>query len=259
MKSPAGEQTAQSLKHHREENRYKLLDDSSIHSIAGTCGDGAFRLNRVLLLKGELMKLWFLGTLFVVFAVAVSVGQGPSSAVEAGQAASGQLHGVFTVELAKSLDSKKVKEGDEVEARVAADIQTGDGGRIPRGTKLTGHVTEAKARSKGDAESTLGIVFDKMNRPGSGDTPIKSLIQAAAPNPKADAPQGGINYGGLSEAAEKATFPTPAGRSVPILNEQSRGVMGIKNLQLGPNGVFTSSGKEVKLDSGMQILLDVTM
>jgi hypothetical protein len=247
------------LHHHRKESRYKLLDDSSIQGIAGARWDGAFRCNRVLLQEGEVMKRWFFGALFVGLTVSMSAGHGASPAAAAGQAASGQLHGVFTVELAKSLDSKKLKEGDEVDAKVAADIQTGDGGTIPRGTKLTGHVTEAKARSKGDAESTLGIVFDKMSRPGAGDRPIKSIVQAAAPNPKADAPAGGVSYGALSEAAEKATFPTPAGRSVPILNEQSRGVLGIKNLQLGPNGVFTSSGKEVKLDSGMQILLDVTM
>jgi hypothetical protein len=184
------------------------------------------------------MKRWFLGALFAALTVSMSAGQGPSPANEAGQATRGQLHGFFTVELAKSLDSKKLREGDEVDAKVAADIQTGDSGTIPRGTKLIGHVTEAKARSKGDSESTLGIVFDKMSRPGSGDTPIQSVIQAAAPNPKADAPAGGVSYGGLSEAAEKATFPTPAGRSVSILNEQSRGVLGIKNLQLGPNGVL---------------------
>ncbi len=194
-----------------------------------------------------------------ILSATMSAGQGPSPAKDAGQAGSGQLRGAISVELAKSLDSKKLKEGDEVDAKLAADIQTGDG-TIPRGTKLIGHVTEAKARSKGDSESTLGIVFDKMSRPGSGDTPIKSVIQAAAPNPKADAPAGGVMYGGLSEATEKSTFsPTAGATGKPILNQQSRGVLGIKNLQLGPNGVFISSGKEVKLDSGMQILLDVTM
>jgi hypothetical protein len=35
--------------------------------------------------------------------------------------------------------------------------------------------------------------------------------------------------------------------------------MGIKNLQLGANGVFISSGNEVKLDSGIRLLLEVTM
>ncbi len=210
----------------------------------------------------SLLKKSPLAVMIMVFAISsatMSVGQGPSPAKDAGQSAGGQIRGAISVELAKSLDSKKLKEGDEVDAKLAADIRTGDG-TIPRGTKLIGHVTEAKARSKGDSESTLGIVFDKISRPGSGNTPIKSVIEAAAPNPKADAPAGGVMYGGLSEATEKSTFsPTAGATGKPILNQQSRGVLGIKNLQLGPNGVFVSSGKEVKLDSGMQILLDVTM
>jgi len=164
------------------------------------------------------------------------------------------------VELAKSVDSKKLKEGDGVDAKVTSDIHTADGMTIPRGSKVIGHVTVAKARSKGDAESALGIVFDKISRQGGEDTPIKSVIQAVAPNPSSGADSaGGIGYGGLSEATTKPPVPTQTKPSVPILNEQSTGVLGIKNLQLGPDGVLTSSGKEVKLDSGTRILLNVTL
>ena len=167
---------------------------------------------------------------------------------------------VLTVELAKSLDSKKLKPGDEVDAKVAAAIHTADGMTIPRGSKVIGRVTEAKSRSKGDAESALGIVFDRITRPGGEATPIDGVIQAVAPNLNSGAePSGGVNYFGLSETTEKLALPTQPGQSIPILNEESRGVLGIKNLQLGSNGVLISSGKEVKLDGGAQILLDVTM
>jgi len=216
------------------------------------------------------MKRWFVHTLFVALAVSVAAGQGPSPVAHAGQAAAqsssaqsaaatGSEHGVFTVELAKSLDSKKLKEGNEVEAKMAAGILAADGTTIPSGSKVIGHVTEAKARAKGDAESTLGIVFDKIVRPGGEQTPIKSVVQAAAPSLHSNDSSGGVSYSGLEEATEKNALPMDRNRSVPILNEQSKGVLGIKNLQLGPGGVFTSSGKEVKLDSGTQILLDVTM
>ena len=47
--------------------------------------------------------------------------------------------------------------------RIAADLRLKDGTTIPLGSKVTGHVTEAKARSKGDAQSALGIVFDKIS------------------------------------------------------------------------------------------------
>jgi hypothetical protein len=147
--------------------------------------------------------------------------------------------GFCTAELTKPLDSKRLKQGDEVEAKLTAGITTADGGTIPSGSKVIGHVTEAKARSKGDSESTLGIVFDKIERKGGGETPIKGAIQAAAPS---------LHSGSTGRS-----------QPVPVLTEDSRGVLGIKNLQLGPGGVFTSSGEEVRLGSGTQILIYVTM
>lgn len=124
--------------------------------------------------NGVFMQRWFASTLFAALAVSMCLGQGASPAAYSGQAAAagGPIHGVFAVQLAKSLDSKKLKQGDEVEAKVAADIHAADGMTIPRGSKVIGHVTEAKARSKGDPESALGIAFDKIGpagRPGYDD------------------------------------------------------------------------------------------
>jgi hypothetical protein len=216
------------------------------------------------------MKHWFVSMLFAALAVTMSAAKEPSPAAHTGQAATqpatahsattSQARGFFKIELTKSLDSKKLKAGDEVEAKLTSGIVTTDGVSIPSGTKVIGHITEAKARSNHDSESTLGIVFDKIVRRGGEDTPIKSVIQAAAPNPNSGAnSSGGVGYSGLNEAAQKNSLPTGTNQSVPVLNEQSRGVLGIKNLQLGSEGVFISSGKEVKLDSGIQLLLDVTM
>jgi hypothetical protein len=41
----------------------------------------------------------------------------------------------------------------------------------------------------------------------------------------------------------------------PILRPTSQGVLGVKNLQMDANGVLTSPAKEVKLDSGMQLMI----
>lgn len=205
------------------------------------------------------VKGWLAGSLFVALAVLISAGQEASSSAAHSARISEQTRGFLIVESAKALDSKKLREGDEVDAKLAAGIVTADGRAIPAGAKVIGHVTEAKARSKGDAESTLGIVFDKIIQPGSGETPINSVIQAAAPSLHTNESPGGVSYPGLDEATAKNSLPMNRNSSVPILNEQSRGVLEIKNLQLGPGGVFISSGKEVKLDSGIQILLDVTM
>ena len=176
--------------------------------------------------------------------------------------------GVMPVELTKSLDSKKLKEGDAVTGKIAADLRLKDGTQIPRGSKVTGHVTEAKARSKGDAQSALGIVFDKISLPSGKDIAIKGEIQAVAPNPNAGAQQSGPgvmaglagNDTGMSagtSAPPMPSTPTSPQEGRPILNGQSKGVVGFHNLELGQDSVLISTGKNVSLDSGTQLMLQV--
>jgi hypothetical protein len=158
--------------------------------------------------------------------------------------------------LAKSIDSKKLKSGEEVDGKIAVNLQLKDGTTISQGAKVVGHVTQAKARSNGDAESSLGIVFDKIDLPGGKDLAMTAVIQAVAPNPNAGANTGGgIGYGGMNEMIEKPPTPQFNPPSTPLLNEQSVGVLGIKNLQLGADGVLTSDQKTVKLESGTQIMM----
>ena len=190
----------------------------------------------------------------------------PSPAVTPASSAKG--HGVMPVELTKSLDSKKLKEGDAVTGKIAADLRLKDGTQIPRGSKVTGHVTEAKARSRGDAQSALGIVFDKITLPSGKDIAIKGEIQAVAPNPNAGAQQSGPgvmaglagNDSGMSagtSAPPMPSTPTSPQEGRPILNGQSKGVVGFHNLELGQNSVLVSTGKNVSLDSGTQLMLQV--
>jgi hypothetical protein len=183
--------------------------------------------------------------------------QSSASASQTGQAAAQNvINAEVPVFLAKSIDSKKLKAGEEVDGKTAATLQLSDGTTISRGAKVAGHVIEAKARSNGDAESSLNIVFDKIDLQGGKDLAMTSVIQAVAPNPNAaDTTGGGIGYGGMNEMIEKPPTPTFAPKAVPLLNEQSAGVLGIKNLQLASNGVLTSDQKSVKLDSGTQIMV----
>lgn len=207
------------------------------------------------------MKPWLSSAIFLAFAVSLCAAQEAGTAAHGLQAANGaQMGGTIQVALAKALDSKKLKVGDTVEAQVPSMVHTAGGMTIPSGTKVIGHVTEVKSRSKGDAESTLGIVFDKINLGRNEDKPIKGIIQAVAPNPNAEINTGGgVGYGGMNETMEKPPTPDLKRGPVQLLNEQSVGVLGIKNLELSSNGVLTSSNKDIKLDSGTRILLNVTM
>jgi len=86
--------------------------------------------------------------------------------------------------LSKSVDAKKAKEGDQVLAKTTQDTTTSVGTKIPKNTKLVGHVTEVKAKGKGDASSSLGFVFDKAVLKGGQEVPLHAVIQAIAAAPQ---------------------------------------------------------------------------
>jgi len=116
--------------------------------------------------------------------------------------------------LSKSIDAKKAKVGDEVTAKTMADATTSAGTKIPKNTKLVGHVTEAKAKSKGEAQSTLGFVFDKAVLKSGQEVPLHAVVQAVEA-----APQPALNTG--TEASSETPM-TPS-------NMGSQGSMGSRN------------------------------
>jgi hypothetical protein len=155
-----------------------------------------------------------------------------------------------------SLDSKKRTAGDQVQVKIAAPVELSDGTVLPRDAKVTGHITEAKARSKGDSESSLGIVFDKIAMPNGKTMNIKGYLQAVAPNPNAEQNGGGVDYGSsMNRSMEHAGPGMESHTAIPVLNAQSAGVQGIKDLALNGDGLLTSPGKVVKLEYGSQMLL----
>src|SRR5215510_513822 len=52
---------------------------------------------------------------------------------------------IFQAQLTKSLDAKKAKAGDGVEAKTWEDVLSDGIVIVPRGSKLIGHLTEAQA------------------------------------------------------------------------------------------------------------------
>jgi hypothetical protein len=193
-------------------------------------------------------------TLFAaILLLAISMCAGKNAHAQT-SATAGQKTVLIPLSLATSLDSKKRKPGEEVLVKVAANVTLPGGSVISRGTKVVGHVTEAKARSGGDSESSMTIAFDKINTQDGKTLAISGVMQAVGPNPNESSTGGGVNYAGLNQTVQHTT----AGSSespVSLLNQDSVGVHGIDHLALGPDGVLRSDGKQVKLESGAQILL----
>jgi len=82
--------------------------------------------------------------------------------------------------LAKSLDAKKNKPGDRVEARTTQNVKQNGEVVMKKGTRLVGHVTESQARARGRSQSELGIVFDHAILKGGREIPFHATIQALA-------------------------------------------------------------------------------
>jgi hypothetical protein len=194
-----------------------------------------------------------------------------------------------TVELNGSLDSKKAKVGDKVEAHTTEALKSGNDVLVPKGTKLIGHVTQATARSKGDTDSSLAIQFDKAEPKKQQEVPLNVIVLAvAAPaqmNVSGGAPTSGDPMANTQTSAQSSPMgasrqqtPTPNPGAYPqgsasestdtpgvtgTLPANSRGIYGLKDLKLmmnrskdnNPSTVITSTGKDVHLDSGTRLLL----
>ncbi len=222
-------------------------------------------------------------------------------------ASAGTLDAVLT----HGIDARHVKEGQEVTAKTTSALKTAEGIEIPKGSKLIGHVTSAKARAKGDAESSLAMVFDKAVLKDGRELPLHAIIQGmSAPvspaisdetygNANASAGPMGVpqsagrggtqatrNTGGMVGAATGTVNNTvgavgntasgvasQAGQTVGgiganaagTVNSTASAVVGLPGMTLTSQSshgteasVITSSGKDVKLDSGTQLVLRVT-
>ena len=138
-------------------------------------------------------------------ATAASAAGANSASANAGPAAV-QLNDGTAVNavLVNSLDAKKCKPGDKIEARTTSDVKQDGQVVLRKGSRLHGHVTEAQARSSGNAESALGIAFDSVTLKNGQRAPLNLGVQAlAAASSQTSAALGddeGVVGGGASAA-----------------------------------------------------------
>lgn len=197
--------------------------------------------------------------------------------------------------LDKSVDARKSKVGDEVFAQTTEPVKEDGQIIIPKGSKILGHVTEAKARTDDDPNSVLGIAFERAVLKKGGELALKLTIQAVAPdrtssdptpemgtlkpadNPNAMGPMGrpspmGANADpnsgapGRPESPVNPAYDQSGGRTANGgLTPQCHGVLGIEGMSLAyrPNDatktpLIISQTKNVHLDGRTQLMLRIT-
>jgi uncharacterized coiled-coil protein SlyX len=191
--------------------------------------------------------------------------------------------------LTSSLESRSATAGQEFTLRTISDVVVDGQLVIPKGSRVLGHVTEAVTKGKDQPQSELWLVIEKAVRRDGSEVPLQGIIAAlAAPqnNSLADDPTYGMLHSnepaqsgaGVSGAASSGVMPASSKASStasvatanlkgvmdkrPVLDENSQGAIGYENLSLEwhlivppPITVITSKGKNVKLQSGTQMLL----
>ena len=247
----------------------------------------------------------FAGTLMMGVAVAQDSATAPQSSPASAPQTSTQVSStqatpvtriaagsVIPVSLTKTIDARKAKTGDEVVAKVTADMKSSNGDVIlGKDTKVMGHVTQAQARSKEQKESQVAIAFDHAVMKNGSEMQMPMSIQAIigpqnnnpqnqdaggeAPAPSGGAgvnAPGGRSMGGTAQPPSATTGASdmPSGSQTgtnarPPITAQTQGVVGIPDLKLTAAGttvadgsVLSSEKNNVKIESGTIMLLRVS-
>jgi hypothetical protein len=109
----------------------------------------------------------------------------------------------LNTELVHSLDARSAKAGDQVTARLTEDFRANGKVVVQKGSRLVGHVTECRARTKENADSRLGIIFDRAVLKSGEEVSFKGAVQAMAPPMNA----------ALSAAGDESSTINASGRS----------------------------------------------
>jgi hypothetical protein len=209
----------------------------------------------------------------------------PTSQVTAG--------GTVVAEFTRSVDARKVKRDDKIEARLTMDVLSRGEVLVPRGTRIVGHIIDARSRTRDTPDSRIELSFDQIVLKNGREIPLKASIQAlGAPiqtlatsynestdmnaasqtrsgeavgknemvNIKRETPGtlGPTNSGIASEETmDSSTARVNMARS---LGPRNRGVFGMKYIELSgttQGSAISSTRQNVHLDSGTQLVLHI--
>jgi hypothetical protein len=169
---------------------------------------------------------------------------------------------VVSAELVKSVDVKKAKPGDKVEAKTVGPLVSNGQVVASKGAKIIGHIAMATPRSRDSKGATLGIVFDTLST-RAGEVIIQVAIQAIGPVEPVENYLGvrpGVKMEGNPEPPPSGVAGQPADNSGMSLDTRSQGIIGLKDLSLNRSGqvsVVTSSHENIRLEGGTQLILRI--
>ena len=192
--------------------------------------------------------------------------------------------------LVKSVDSRRVKSGDQVFLKSTEDVKSEGKVVVPKGSKIYGHVTEASTKADGKASSSLAVVFDRTELKDGSSVALNTVVQAiaqgqtqssaqademmpASGNVGASAHHAAGGGGGLlrsvgatagATTSSVTELGTPAGGTLgntvssgaqSTLSSTSSGVVGLQGLALN-SGLSNMTNGSVITSTGKSVRLD---
>ena len=162
-------------------------------------------------------------------------------------------------EMKNKVDTKSAKVGDSVMAKTDMETTLGST-KIPRGSILTGKISQVQSKSAGSGTATLLIIFDQV-QPGKKAAPmaIHGFLVAVAPKPSMSdsgpstsaLPMGSTRSVGAFDAQTGASDSGNSGMGSMPMGSSMRGVT-LAAADGKTSGVLTSE-KDIKLDGGTRI------
>jgi hypothetical protein len=183
-------------------------------------------------------RVIFAGSLILLLSI-FSLAQEPGSS---SASSSGRLQldpgGSIQAELQNDVDVKRSKVGDQVVLKTTKAVKRGRDTVIPKGTNLIGRITEVQQRTKDNASSRIGMVFDRIEGKNLS-APISASIVSIT-NAQAAASAGDTLDTGLSGG-------TSTSSSVSGEGSGTRGGLlgGVTNTAGGVAGIATNTAGSV--------------
>jgi hypothetical protein len=135
----------------------------------------------------------------------------------------------FDATLEKDLHAKRVKVGDTFTARIKSEVVLQDGTKIPKNSKLQGHVTEVK-KSENTEPSRIGLLFDKLILSKNEEKRIAVTLISVAPPAELRGVDSLSAQSGMSGAGRIDAMAAESGRS-----SGSEGGANVLNSGVGAN------------------------
>lgn len=156
----------------------------------------------------------------------------------------------FDATLEKDLHANRVKVGDTFTARIKSEVVLQDGTKIPKNSKLQGHVTEVK-KSEGKEPSRMGLLFDRLILDKKEEKPIAVTLISVAPPAERRGVDNLSAQSGMTGAGRISAMAAESGRAG---NQDSAA-----NVVKSGVGTNLGAGTDPTLSPGMSSIEGVTL